>query len=148
MSSRVYSSAVTLENKNTETAKYFFAAFEALDLEVLFSLITEDYTWEVVGNKKLMSGAGFHGKEVLTAVGSGTVFENIVVTVQDSIAQGNKVALDVRMVADVLATGLVYDNRMVMIFRFRNGKIYSMSEHVDTATTLAATQPGRINTDF
>src|SRR4030095_10362147 len=89
---------------NRATAQRFFDLFSAGDIEGVLALMTDDATWRIPGKKELTPTAGVYTKERI-----GRLFRRMIeglstglrMTVLSSIAEGDRVALEVVSPRDV-----------------------------------------------
>ena len=119
---------------NKATAQRFFDLFSASDLDGVMALMTDDATWRIPGRKELTPTAGVYTKERI-----GRLFRRMLdnltgglrMTVLSSIAEGDRVALEVTSSGD-LKNGRLYRQEYHFIMEFRDGKISAVREYLDT----------------
>ena len=119
---------------NRATAKRFFELFSASDIDGALALMTEDATWQIPGKKELSPTAGLYTKErigrlfrrMLDALSNG-----LRMTVSSSVAEGDRVALEVTSSGD-LRNGRLYRQEYHFLMEFRDGKICAVREYLDT----------------
>jgi uncharacterized protein len=119
---------------NKATAQRFFDLFSASDLDGVMALMTDDATWRIPGKKELTPTAGVYTKERI-----GRLFRRMLdnltgglrMTVLSSIAEGDRVALEVTSSGD-LKNGRLYRQEYHFIMEFRDGKISAGREYLDT----------------
>jgi ketosteroid isomerase-like protein len=119
---------------NKATAQRFFDLFSASDLDGVMALMTDDATWRIPGKKELTPTAGVYTKERI-----GRLFRRMLdnltgglrMTVLSSIAEGDRVALEVTSSGD-LKNGRLYRQEYHFIMEFRDGKISAVREYLDT----------------
>jgi ketosteroid isomerase-like protein len=119
---------------NRATAQRFFDLFSASDLDGVMALMTDDATWRIPGRKELTPTAGVYTKERI-----GRLFRRMLdnltgglrMTVLSSIAEGDRVALEVTSSGD-LKNGRLYRQEYHFIMEFRDGKISAVREYLDT----------------
>jgi uncharacterized protein len=119
---------------NKAIAFTFFARFTANDIEGALASMAEDATWWIAGKKERSPSAGLYPKDKI-----GRLFNRMVnalesglkMTVISSIAEGDHVALEVVSSGD-LKNGRQYRQEYHMLLRFRDGKITSVREYLDT----------------
>jgi len=98
------------------------------------ALMTDDATWRIPGKKELTPTAGVYTKERI-----GRLFRRMLdnltgglrMTVLSSIAEGDRVALEVTSSGD-LKNGRLYRQEYHFIMEFRDGKISAVREYLDT----------------
>ncbi len=120
--------------RNKATAQRFFDLFSASDLDGVMALMTDDATWRIPGKKELTPTAGVYTRERI-----GRLFRRMVdnltgglrMTVLSSIAEGDRVALEVTSSGD-LKNGRLYRQEYHFIMEFRDGKISAVREYLDT----------------
>jgi len=124
--------------RNVETAKEFLAALGRFDADHLGSLMADDATYWILGKPHLHPSSGRRTKaEYCKIVADPAPFVNpfkesgLRITVHKSIAQGNDVALEAESYG-VASNGRIYNNTYVFLFVFREGKIVSAKEYMDT----------------
>jgi hypothetical protein len=96
--------------------------------------MSEDATWWILGKPQLFPGAGTKSKADMERIW-GSLFshmkEGLEMTVIGMVAEGDKVAAEIRSYAD-LTDGRVYENQYHMLFTVRQGKIVEVKEYADT----------------
>ncbi|NMN97530.1 nuclear transport factor 2 family protein [Antrihabitans stalactiti] len=119
--------------QNIEAANNFAKVFSTGDVAQILDTLHPEGTYWVSGGIEGMSGT--YDKEGLGALLSGvtTVYEDgaLEVTPTGAIAQGDKVAVEATSYAK-LKNGKVYQNAYHFLFEFRDGKILSVKEYMDT----------------
>ncbi|MFC9550315.1 nuclear transport factor 2 family protein [Rhodococcus sp. NPDC056960] len=119
--------------QNIDLAKNFAKVFSTGDVDQILDTLHPDATYWVSGGIDGMSGT--YDKEGLGALlcGVTSVYENgaLEVTPTSAIAQGEKVAVEATSYAK-LKNGKVYQNRYHFLFEFRDGRILSVKEYMDT----------------
>jgi uncharacterized protein len=122
----------TQENK--AVAHRFFERFSLSDIDGALATMTDDATWWIPGKKDRSPSAGLYPKERI-----GRLFHRMVsalenglkMTVVSCIAEGDHVALELVSSGD-LKNGRKYRQEYHMLMRFRDGKILSVREYLDT----------------
>jgi uncharacterized protein len=120
--------------QNTATARRFFELFSASDIDGALALMTEDATWRIPGKKELSPTAGVYSKErigrlfrrMVEALANG-----LIMSVHSSIAEGERVALEVTSSGD-LKNGRLYRQEYHFLMEFRDGRICAVREYLDT----------------
>ena len=120
--------------RNKTTAQRFCELFSASDLDGVLALLTDDATWRIPGKKELTPTAGIYTKERI-----GRLFRRMLegltaglsMTVLSSIAEGDRVALEVVSAGD-LKNGRLYRQEYHFLMEFRDGKISAVREYLDT----------------
>ena len=121
-------------DRNRATAHRLFELFSAGDIDGVLALMTDDATWRIPGKKELTPTAGVYTKERI-----GRLFRRMVenlsdglrMTVLSSIAEGDRVALEVISSGD-LKNGRRYRQEYHFLMEFRDGKISAVREYLDT----------------
>jgi len=121
-------------DRNRATAHRLFELFSAGDIDGVLALMTDDATWRIPGKKELTPTAGVYTKERI-----GRLFRRMVenlsdglrMTVLSSIAEGDRVALEVISSGD-LKNGRLYRQEYHFLMEFRDGKISAVREYLDT----------------
>jgi ketosteroid isomerase-like protein len=121
-------------DSNRVTAHRFFELFSASDIDGVLALMTDDATWRIPGKKELAPTAGVYTKERI-----GRLFHRMVenlsdglrMTVLSSIAEGDRVALEVVSSGD-LKNGRLYRQEYHFLMEFRDGRISAVREYLDT----------------
>jgi hypothetical protein len=119
---------------NKQIAAELFARFSASDIPGVLALMTDDVVWRIPGKPELSPAAGDYGKERL-----GRLFHRMLsqlergltMTVIASIAEGDKVAVEVQSSGD-LKNGRRYRQQYHFAIDFRDGKIAKVREYLDT----------------
>jgi ketosteroid isomerase-like protein len=122
----------TAENK--AVALRFFDRFTASDIEGALATMTEDATWRIPGKKERSPFAGLYSRDKI-----GRLFKQMVdalesglnMSVVSCMAEGDRVALEV-VSAGNLKNGRQYRQEYHMLLTFRDGKIMSVREYLDT----------------
>jgi len=124
--------ATTEDNKRS--AVELFARFTASDIPGVLALVRDDVTWRVPGKPELSPVAGIYNKERLKRL-----FERMLaqlegglrMTVLGILAEGNDVAVEVESQGD-LRNGRKYRQQYHFLITFRDGRIASVREYLDT----------------
>jgi len=119
---------------NTQIAAELFARFSSGDIQGALAMMTDDVVWRIPGKPELSPIAGEYGKERL-----GRLFHRMLsqlerglaMRVVGSIAEGDKVAVEVESSGD-LKNGRRYRQQYHFAIDFRDGKIASVREYLDT----------------
>lgn len=119
---------------NKEIAAELFARFSAGDIDGVLALMTDDVSWRIPGKPELSPAAGDYGKERL-----GRLFRRMLaglerglaMSVVGMIAEGDAVAVEVESSGD-LRNGRKYRQQYHFLIRFREGRIATVREYLDT----------------
>lgn len=120
--------------ENKAIAFKFFERFSASDIDGALAPMTEDATWWIPGTKERSPSAGLYTKD-----GIGRLFHRMLAAheaglemkVVSCIAEGDRAALEVVSAGD-LKNGRKYRQEYHMLFSFKDGKISSVREYLDT----------------
>ena len=119
---------------NKQTVREYLAHFKNAAVTDLLDAMSEDATWWILGKPHLFPGAGSKSKADMERIwGSlfGRMKDGLEMTVIGIVAEGDKVAAEIRSHAD-LTDGRVYENQYHMLFTLRQGKIVEVKEYADT----------------
>jgi ketosteroid isomerase-like protein len=120
--------------QNKAVALRFFEHFTAGDIASALDTMTEDATWWIPGKKERTPSAGLYSKAKI-----GRLFHRMVdelengleMTVVSCIAENDHVALEVVSSGD-LKNGRRYRQEYHMLLKFKDEKITSVREYLDT----------------
>jgi len=124
---------VTTED-NKRSAVELFARFSAGDIPGVLDLMTDDVTWRVPGKPELSPVAGIYNKDRLKRLFGRMLAQlegGLQMTVLGLLAEGNDVAVEVESQGD-LRNGRKYRQQYHFLITFRDGKIASVREYLDT----------------
>jgi ketosteroid isomerase-like protein len=120
--------------ENKRTVCDFLAHHKNAAITDLLDAMSEDATWCILGKPELFPSAGTKSKSDMKRIW-GNLFGNmqngLEMTIIGMVAEGNKVAAEIRSHAD-LTDGRVYENQYHMLFTLRQGKIVEVREYADT----------------
>lgn len=119
---------------NKQTVREYLAHFKNAAITDLLDAMSQDATWWILGKPHLFPGAGNKSKADMERIwGSlfGRMKDGLDMTVIGMVAEGDKVAVEIRSHAD-LTDGRVYENQYHMLFTVRQGKIVEVKEYADT----------------
>ena len=119
---------------NKQVVKKLFAELAAGNLDGFFSCLTSDATWQVMGRPEWFPLAGKRSMaEMKTLLGgvAEAMATPLVVTPGAFTAEGDRVTLEATSKAD-LKNGRKYRNEYHFAFEFRDGKIATVKEYMDT----------------
>jgi len=130
----VWVGTVTTED-NKRSAVELFARFSASDIPGVLALMTDDVTWRVPGKPELSPVAGIYNKDRLKRLFGRMLAQldkgGLQMTVLGLLAEGNDVAVEVESQGD-LRNGRKYRQQYHFLITFRDGKIASVREYLDT----------------
>lgn len=123
--------ATTETEANRQTVLKFLEVFSSGDVTATLDLMDDSGTWWVNGTTDL---SGEKSKEDFRAMLS-SVAANckgpITLTPRGSVAEGDKVAVEVESYAE-LNNGRIYNNEYHFLITARDGKVFSVREYCDT----------------
>ncbi len=125
---------MSTENVNRQIVHDLFARFTASDIDGVMSLLTDNATWRVPGKPELNRAAGDYDKEKLRRLFDRMLsqLENgLTMTVLSTVAEGDRVAAEIESSGD-LRNGRRYRQQYHFLIEFRDGKIASVREYLDT----------------
>ena len=133
-------------DQNKRLAIELFTRFTASDIAGVLNTMTDDATWLIPGKPGSSPAAGLYDKRRI-----GRLFQamlerlesGLTMTVDSAIAEGDKVALEVRSHGQ-LTNGKVYEQEYHFLMSLRDGKICAVKEYLDTQHAHAvwfASQP-------
>lgn len=115
-------------------AAEMFARFSKSDIDGVLALMTDDVTWRLPGKPELMPTAGVFDKGRLRKLFNrmlSQLKDGLKMTVVSSIAEGDQVSVEVVSAGD-LKNGRSYRQEYHFAMTFREGKIASVREYLDT----------------
>ena len=126
---------ISLEDKNTEICKNLINALEAYDIDVIDKMTTDDLTWKV-----MMKGSPNTNmdKQTLLTLFSNPPTKNFNFVILDTVAQRDRVALEVTVEAIMIATGEPYNNEYHFKCYVRDGKVALVKEYFDSALAVTS----------
>ncbi|MGA9770760.1 MAG: nuclear transport factor 2 family protein [Blastocatellia bacterium] len=125
--------------ENKKLAADFFARFSANDIAGALDLMTDDATWWISGKPDQLPAAGDHSRKQIARVFhqmAGQLKHGLNMTVKSSIAEGDKVALEVESYGE-LQNGRIYNQQYHFLITLGDGKISEVREYLDTQHVFA-----------
>ena len=125
---------MTSTEQNKHLAIELFARFTASNIAGVLDTMTDDATWLIPGKPDSSPVAGLYDKRRIGRLFQtmlGRLKGGLTMTVDSAIAEGDKVALEARSHGE-LTNGNVYDQSYHFLMTFRDGKICSVKEYLDT----------------
>lgn len=121
-----------LEN-NKQVVRDFIEAMRTSDTEKLKTMITDDFSWWIIGKPEYLATAGEHDTEYFLGFFKGEELfpEGTDFKITSMIAEGNRVAAEAEFRART-AMGTDYENYYHFLFIIDNGKVKRMKEYMDT----------------
>jgi uncharacterized protein len=121
-------------NDSKQIAADLFARFSAADIAGALDLMTDDVTWRLPGKPELLATAGVYDKNRLRRLFDrmySQLVDGLEMTVVSSIAEGDRVAVEVESKGD-LRNGRQYRQQYHFAITLRDGKIAVVHEYLDT----------------
>ena len=117
--------------RNKQIARDFFATISRSDIPTMLDFYAEDGTVETMGNTLI---SGKMNKEQMK-VGAALILDafpkGIVFTIHNLTAEGDRVAVEAES-HGIHASGKPYNNKYHFFMTFRDGKVVSLKEYMDT----------------
>jgi ketosteroid isomerase-like protein len=120
--------------QNKAIAFRFFERFSLSDISGALDTMADDATWWIPGKKERSPAAGLYSKEKIGRLFHrmvGALKTGLTMQVVSCIAEEDSVAVEVVSSGD-LKNGRQYRQEYHMLLRFRDGKIASVREYLDT----------------
>lgn len=120
--------------RNKQVATEFFARLTGRDVVGALELLTDDATWWISGKPETLPFAGVYDKARLNRLLSNMgkqLKAGLTLTVKSAIGEGDKVAMEVESLGELL-NGRIYQQQYHFLIEFREGKIGSVKEYLDT----------------
>lgn len=121
-------------DENKALAAEFFARFTAGDIDGALATMNDDATWWIPGKPESAPNAGLYDKERIARLFhamQGRLKEGLKMIVLSSIAEGDRVALEVESFGE-LTNGRSYRQEYHFLITLRDGKISAVREYLDT----------------
>lgn len=120
-------------NKNKELVKEFIEAMKTSNVDKLKTMITDDFSWWIIGKPEYLATAGEHDTEYFLGFFKGEALfpEGANFKTTSMIAEGNSVAAEAEFKA-VTIMGANYENYYHFLFIIEDGKVKRMKEYMDT----------------
>ena len=125
--------------ENKHLAHQFIDRFTANDIAGALDLMTDDATWWIGGKSDQLPVAGTYSKEQIAKLLHNMVGQlpnGLKVKVKSLIAEDDKVAMEAESFGE-LQNGRVYNQEYHFLLTFRDGRINSMKEYLDTQHVYA-----------
>lgn len=119
--------------ENKELVKEFIVAMQNSNVEKLKAMITNDFSWWIIGKPEYLVTAGEHDKDYFLGFFKGAELfpEGPEFNVVSIMSEDNKVAAEATFKAKT-AMGTIYENTYHFLFIIENGKVKRMKEYMDT----------------
>lgn len=126
---------------NVESARMIYAAFARGDISTVLAGFHPEIEWrEAEGNPYQPDGAAWVGPQAVLEklfMRLGSEWEAFTVTVRTLHDAGEHVVMEGRYTGTYKPSGKSIDAQVCHVLRFRNGKLLSFQQYVDTAQLLA-----------
>jgi ketosteroid isomerase-like protein len=119
---------------NRKTAIELFERFTASDLDGVFARMTDDATWRIPGKPELSRAAGIYDRTRMRRLFERMLAQlttGLKMTVVGTVAEGDRVSIEVESSGD-LRNGRQYRQQYHFLMTFRDGRIASVHEYLDT----------------
>lgn len=127
------------EQDNVALVQRLYAAFSRGDIQTILDHLTPDVVWRLEGPASLPVAGTRHGPgQVADFFRHFAEFDEHKLTVEDYIAQDDKVATTGRFSYTLRATGKKVDMAVAHVFTIRDGRVAQLYDFVDTAQMLSA----------
>ncbi|MGB1219601.1 MAG: nuclear transport factor 2 family protein [Flavobacteriales bacterium] len=119
--------------ENKTVVQEFIVAMQNSNVDKLKTMITDDFSWWIIGKPEYLVTAGEHDKDYfLGFFKGGELFpEGPEFKIVSIMAEDNKVATEATFKAKT-AMGTFYENTYHFLFIIENGKVKRMKEYMDT----------------
>lgn len=120
-------------SKNKALVTQFIDAMKTSDVDKLKTMITDDFSWWIIGKPEYLATAGEHDTEYFLGFFKGDELfpDGPDFKTTSMIAEGNAVAAEAEFKANTVM-GSYYENSYHFLFIVENGKIKRMKEYMDT----------------
>jgi ketosteroid isomerase-like protein len=120
---------------NKQVASQLFERFSAGDVAGVLAMMTDDATWKIPGRRPEMPTAGVLSKDKIARVFHAMVGElkdgRLKMSMKGAVAEGDRLAVEAESWGE-LKNGRVYNNEYHFMMTFRDGKISTVREYLDT----------------
>ena len=120
--------------KNKEVAQELFDSISEGNIEAAANLMSDDISWWISGKASELPFAGVYDKEGLKKLFNRMnrqLLNGLKMTVKSSIAEGDKVAMEVESYGE-LKNGRVYNQQYHFLITIVDAKIANVKEYLDT----------------
>jgi len=129
------------EQENIALVQRMYEAFARGDIQTIVENLTDDVEWIAEGPSSVAYFGTMKGPAEVKSKffgGLASTQEDMKLTPEDFIAQGDGVAMFGRYSAKVKATGKRFDAALAHLFKIRNGKVSKFVNLGDTAAVAEA----------
>jgi ketosteroid isomerase-like protein len=128
-----------MTEQNTAMIQEMYAAFGRGDIQTILDHLSEDVHWVYEGPSIIPHTGTRNGKaEVLQFFEAFKTLRDHKLTIDEYIAQGDKVVTTGRFSAVVVATGKSFDTAIAHVFTVQGGKVTDLLDFADTARVAEA----------
>lgn len=119
--------------ENKELITEFIVSMQNSNVDKLKTMITDDFSWWIIGKPEYLVTAGEHDKDYFLGFFKGAELfpEGPEFKVVSIMAEDDKVAAEATFKAKT-AMGTFYENTYHFLFIIENGKVKRMKEYMDT----------------
>lgn len=119
--------------QNKALVKEFIEAMKNSNVDKLKTMITDDFSWWIIGKPEYLATAGEHDTEYFLGFFKGSELfpEGADFQTTSMISEDNVVAAEAEFKAKT-AMGTYYENSYHFLFIIENGKVKRMKEYMDT----------------
>ena len=119
--------------ENKALVKEFVEAMRTSDVDKLKTMITDDFSWWIIGKPEYLATAGEHNAAYFLGFFKGAELfpEGTDFKTTSMISEGNVVAAEAEFKAKT-AMGTDYENYYHFLFILEDGKVKRMKEYMDT----------------
>ena len=128
------------EQQNTALIQKLYEAFSRGDIQTILANLTDDVEWGLEGPAIIpFTGQKKGPAQVLSFFEAlGGTLQNMKLTTEQFVAQGDQVATLGRFAGTVTATGKSFDTRVAHFFTIRDAKVSRLADLGDTAALVDA----------
>ena len=119
---------------NRQRCHELFARLSAGDLDAVMSLLADDAIWRIPGKPELNRAAGDYDKKRLRRLFERMLSQlpaGLEMNVLGTVSEGDRVAVEAESIGDLM-NGRQYRQQYHFLITFRDGKIASVREYLDT----------------
>ena len=122
---------------NKALVREFYTRMSKLEFDRMFELMADDATWTVAGKPELFHHSGVATKPQRIAAFSNftRAFSTLDMEIRSLTAEDDRVAAEMITRCETLG-GIRYENELLVLVRCKDGKVASIYEHLDQATSL------------
>jgi uncharacterized protein len=131
------------ELENVALVREISRIIASADFDALGDFVADDVVLEIIGPSEMPFAGTYNGREQVIEVTrhNFSLLENQVPQILSVVAQGNAVVLLGRETARFRQTGNDYEMHWMQHYTFRDGKLVTMIELIDSAALVNAAKP-------